>query len=144
MVTYIVSGSCHVSSFQVKSSPVEVNQRLLFSTHILDLLPNDQECSFYADLFLQIDTSSLESLYSDKWLPTVFCSLFFWLYLGWIGYFNGLAFDKIIIKLNAPFLTSFLPPIRTKGLVARIIESCKQKDRLLAWKLPTLIPHGSK
>ena len=49
-----------------KSSPVEFNQHLLFPTNIFDLLPKDHECFLYADLFQQIDTSSLESLYSVK------------------------------------------------------------------------------
>jgi len=49
-----------------KSSPVEFNQRLLFPSNIFDLLPKDHECFLYADLFQQIDTSRLESLYSVK------------------------------------------------------------------------------
>jgi transposase len=53
-------------SVPFKSSPVEFNQHLLFPTNIFDLLPKDHECFLYADLFQQIDTSSLESLYSVK------------------------------------------------------------------------------
>ena len=53
-------------SIPFKSSPVEFNQHLLFPTNIFDLLPKDHECFLYADLFQQIDTSSLESLYSVK------------------------------------------------------------------------------
>jgi len=53
-------------SVPFKSSPVEFNQHLLFPTNIFDLLPKDHECFLYADLFQQIDTSSLESLYSIK------------------------------------------------------------------------------
>ena len=53
-------------SIPFKSSPVEFNQHLLFPTNIFDLLPKDHECFLYADLFQQIDTSSLESLYSIK------------------------------------------------------------------------------
>jgi transposase len=49
-----------------KSSPVEFNQHLLFPTNIFDLLPKDHECFLYVDLFQQVDTSSLESLYSVK------------------------------------------------------------------------------
>ena len=53
-------------SVPFKSSPVEFNQHLLFPTNIFDLLPKDHECFLHADLFQQIDTSSLESLYSVK------------------------------------------------------------------------------
>jgi transposase len=53
-------------SVPFKSSPVEFNQHLLFPTNIFDLLPKDHECYLYADLFQQIDTSSLENLYSVK------------------------------------------------------------------------------
>jgi transposase len=53
-------------SIPFKSSPVEFNQHLLFPTNIFDLLPKGHECFLYADLFQQIDTSSLESLYSVK------------------------------------------------------------------------------
>jgi len=53
-------------SVPFKSSPVEFNQHLLFPTNIFDLLPKGHECFLYADLFQQIDTSSLESLYSVK------------------------------------------------------------------------------
>jgi len=49
-----------------KSSPVEFNQHLLFPSNIFDLLPKDHECFLYAELFQQLDTSSLESLYSVK------------------------------------------------------------------------------
>ena len=53
-------------SIPFKSSPVEFNQHLLFPSNIFDLLPKGHECFLYADLFQQIDTSSLESLYSVK------------------------------------------------------------------------------
>jgi transposase len=53
-------------SIPFKSSPVEFNQHLLFPTNIFDLLPKGHQCFLYADLFQQIDTSSLESLYSIK------------------------------------------------------------------------------
>ena len=53
-------------SIPFKSSPVEFNQHLLFPTNIFDLLPKGHECFLYADLFQQIDTSRLESLYSVK------------------------------------------------------------------------------
>ena len=53
-------------SIPFKSSPVEFNQHLLFPTNIFDLLSQDHECFLYTELFQQIDTSSLESLYSVK------------------------------------------------------------------------------
>ena len=53
-------------SVPFKSSPVEFNKHLLFPTNIFDLLPKGHECFLYAELFQQIDTSSLESLYSVK------------------------------------------------------------------------------
>lgn len=53
-------------SVPFKSSPVEFNQHLLFPTNIFDLLPKNHECFLYAELFQQLDTSSLESLYSVK------------------------------------------------------------------------------
>jgi transposase len=53
-------------SIPFKLSPVEFNQHLLFPTNIFDLLPKDHECFLYAELFQEIDTSRLESLYSIK------------------------------------------------------------------------------
>jgi transposase len=53
-------------SIPFKSSPIEFNQHLLFPSNIFDLLPKDHDCFLLADLFHQIDTSCLESLYSIK------------------------------------------------------------------------------
>ncbi len=47
-----------------KSSPVELDQRLLFPSNIFDLLSKDHECYLYEDIFQQLDTSDLESSYS--------------------------------------------------------------------------------
>ena len=49
-----------------KSSPVEFNQHLLFPSNIFDLLSEGHECYLFADLFQQIDTTSIESGYSVK------------------------------------------------------------------------------
>lgn len=49
-----------------KSSPVEFHQHQLFPSNIFDLLPQDHECYLYAELFAQLDTSSVESHYSVK------------------------------------------------------------------------------
>jgi len=47
-----------------KQSPVEFKQSLLFPTNIFDLLADEHECYLYADLFEQLDTTSLEAQYS--------------------------------------------------------------------------------
>ncbi|SJM94866.1 transposase (fragment) [Crenothrix polyspora] len=49
-----------------KKSPIVVNQALLSPRNIFDLLPEGHECYVYRDLFDQLDTSTIESLYSDK------------------------------------------------------------------------------
>ena len=49
-----------------KSRPVEFHQHQLFPGNIFDLLPQDHECYLYAELFEQLDTASVESLYSVK------------------------------------------------------------------------------
>ncbi|HBN22681.1 MAG TPA: hypothetical protein DD412_05530, partial [Holosporales bacterium] len=51
-------------SIPFKRSPVEFNQRLLFPTCIFDLLSEDHECYVYNDIFQQLDTTSLEKMYS--------------------------------------------------------------------------------
>jgi len=47
-----------------KTSPVELNQRLMFPTNVFDLLSEDHECYLYKDIFKQLDTSELESHFS--------------------------------------------------------------------------------
>ena len=47
-----------------KSNPIEFKQNLLFPANIFNLLPDEHECYLYADLFKQLDTSSLEEQYS--------------------------------------------------------------------------------
>ncbi|MFI3137023.1 MAG: transposase [Methylococcaceae bacterium] len=49
-----------------KSRPVEFHQHQLFPSTIFDLLPQDHECYLYTELFEQLDTRSVESLYSVK------------------------------------------------------------------------------
>jgi len=49
-----------------KKSPIEFNQRLLFPSNIFDLLPVEHECYLYSDIFKELDTSSLESMYSKN------------------------------------------------------------------------------
>ena len=48
-----------------KRVPVEYKQRQLFPTSIFDLLSPDHECYLYMDLFQQLDTTELESQYSE-------------------------------------------------------------------------------
>jgi transposase len=48
-----------------KTSPVELNQRLMFPSNIFDLLSDGHECYLYEDIFNQIDTTELESDYSE-------------------------------------------------------------------------------
>lgn len=49
-----------------KSCPVEFHQHQLYPSNIFDLLPQDHECYLYTELFEQLDTSSVERLYSAK------------------------------------------------------------------------------
>lgn len=49
-----------------KPSPVELNQRLMFPSSVFDLLKDDHECYLYGDIFKQLDTSDLESHYSER------------------------------------------------------------------------------
>ena len=53
-------------SVPFKSSPVEFNQHLLFPSNIFDLLSDGHECYLFANLFQQIDTTTIESGYSVK------------------------------------------------------------------------------
>jgi len=47
-----------------KKDPEEFKQRKLFAQNIFDLLPQDDDCFIYEDIFSQIDTSALEKKYS--------------------------------------------------------------------------------
>ena len=100
-------------SVPFKSSPVEFNQHLLFPTNIFDLLPKDHECFLYADLFQQIDTSSLESLYSIKgqnaYHPKLIVSILIYAYSQ--GVFSSRKIEKrckedlsfmFIAQMNCP------------------------------------------
>ena len=49
-----------------KTSPIELNQRLMFPSNVFDLLQDDHECYLYQDIFKQLDTSELEGNYSDR------------------------------------------------------------------------------
>ena len=48
-----------------KTSPVELNQRLMFPSNIFDILSDGHECYLYEDIFNQIDTTELENDYSE-------------------------------------------------------------------------------
>jgi transposase len=96
-----------------KSSPVEFNQYLLFPANIFDLLPKDHECFVYADLFQQMDTSHLESLYSVKgqnaYHPRLIVSILIYAYSR--GVFSSRQIEKrcqedlsfmFIAQMNCP------------------------------------------
>ncbi|MEI8209560.1 MAG: transposase [Methylococcales bacterium] len=100
-------------SIPFKSSPVEFNQHLLFPTNIFDLLAKDHECYLYADLFQQIDTSSLENLYSVKgqhaYHPKLIVSILIYAYSH--GVFSSRQIEKrcnedlsfmFIAQMNCP------------------------------------------
>jgi transposase len=53
-------------SIPFKLSPIEYQQHLLFPSNIFDLLPEEHVGHLYVELFDQLDTSSLENLYSSK------------------------------------------------------------------------------
>jgi transposase len=48
-----------------KPSPIELDQRLLFPSNVFDLLNADHECYLYELIFQQLDTSEVESHYSE-------------------------------------------------------------------------------
>jgi transposase len=47
-----------------KKDPEEFKGRKLFTENIFDLLPNDDDCFIYEDIFSQIDTKAIEEKYS--------------------------------------------------------------------------------
>jgi len=49
-----------------KTSPVELDQRLMFPSNVFDLLDDDHECYLYRDIFKQLDTAELEDNYSVR------------------------------------------------------------------------------
>src|SRR5512139_1444484 len=96
-----------------KSSPVEFNQHLLFPSNIFALLPKNHECFLYAELFQQIDTSSLENLYSIKgqnaYHPKLIVSILIYAYSR--GVFSSRQIEKrchedlsfmFIAQINCP------------------------------------------
>jgi len=51
-------------SIPFKKDPTEYNQRKLYATNVFDLLPEDDDCFIYEDIFSQIDTKEIEKKYS--------------------------------------------------------------------------------
>jgi transposase len=49
-----------------KKDPVEFSQRTLLATNVFDLLPEDDDCFIYEDIFSQIDTAEIEKKYSIR------------------------------------------------------------------------------
>lgn len=79
-----------------KSSPIEIDQRLLFPSNIFDLLSKDHECYLYSDIFQQLDTSELESKYSHlgqhAYHPKVIVSILIYAYSR--GVFSSREIEK--------------------------------------------------
>ena len=53
-------------SIPFKSEPSSLRQHQLFPSNIFDLLPEDHDCFVFKDLLNQLDTSSIEELYSPN------------------------------------------------------------------------------
>ena len=53
-------------SIPFKSEPSSLRQHQLFPSNIFDLLPEDHGCFLFKDLLNQLDTSSIEELYSPN------------------------------------------------------------------------------
>lgn len=51
-------------SVPFKKDSTEYNQRTLLAENIFDLLPEDNDCFVYEDIFSQIDTAGVEKKYS--------------------------------------------------------------------------------
>lgn len=96
-----------------KPSPVELDQRLLFPSNIFDLLSNDHECYLYDDIFQQLDTSELESNYSElgqhAYHPKLIVSILIYAYSR--GVFSSREIERrchedlslmYIAKMNCP------------------------------------------
>jgi len=96
-----------------KPSPVELNQRLLFPPNIFDLLNKDHECYLYEDIFQQLDTSELESNYSElgqrAYHPKLIVSILIYAYSR--GVFSSREIERrchedlsfmYIAKMNCP------------------------------------------
>lgn len=53
-------------SIPFKSDPSSLRQHQLFPSNIFDLLPEDHDCFLFKDLLNQLDTASIEELYSPN------------------------------------------------------------------------------
>lgn len=96
-----------------KSIPIELNQRLLFPSSIFDLLGKDHECYLYSDIFQQLDTTELESKYSQlgqhAYHPKLIVSILIYAYSR--GVFSSREIEKrchedlsfmYIVQMNCP------------------------------------------
>jgi len=96
-----------------KPSPVELDQRLLFPPNVFDLLSKDHECYLYEDIFQQLDTSELESNYSElgqrAYHPKLIVSILIYAYSR--GVFSSREIERrchedlsfmYIAKMNCP------------------------------------------
>lgn len=96
-----------------KPSPVELDQSLLFPANVFDLLSKDHECYLYEDIFQQLDTSELESNYSElgqrAYHPKLIVSILIYAYSR--GVFSSREIERrchedlsfmYIAKMNCP------------------------------------------
>jgi transposase len=96
-----------------KPSPVELDQRLMFPSNVFDLLSKDHECYLYEDIFQQLDTSELESTYSElgqrAYHPKLIVSILIYAYSR--GVFSSREIERrchedlsfmYIAKMNCP------------------------------------------
>ncbi|MFV9645547.1 MAG: IS1182 family transposase [Desulfobacterales bacterium] len=126
-----------------KRSPVEFNQRLLFPTCIFDLLSENHECYVYNDIFQQLDTTSLEDMYSRRgqnaYHPRSIVSILIYAYSQ--GVFSSREIEKrcnedlsfmFIAGMNCPNFR-VLSDFRKNN--SEFFEECFKQSVLLAMEL---------
>ena len=130
-------------SIPFKRSPVEFNQRLLFPTCIFDLLSENHECYVYNDIFQQLDTTSLEDMYSRRgqnaYHPRLIVSILIYAYSQ--GVFSSREIEKrcnedlsfmYIAGMNCPNFR-VLSDFRKNN--SEFFEECFKQSVLLAMEL---------
>ena len=130
-------------SIPFKRSPVEFNQRLLFPTCIFDLLSEEHECYVYNDIFQQLDTSSLEKMYSqlgqNAYHPKTIISILIYAYSQ--GVFSSRQIERkcnedlsfmFIAGMNCPNFR-VLSDFRKNN--SEFFEECFKQSVLLAMEL---------
>jgi transposase len=83
-------------SIPFKKSPIAFNQRQLFPSNIFDLLADDHECYLYNDIFQQLNTSSVERMFSrigqNAYHPRLIVSILIYSYSQ--GVFSSRQIEK--------------------------------------------------